>query len=227
MDQAQKVDVGDEFTIFPKLAPELRIEIWKLALPPRTITIDTNYDIFTITESEGISILLHVNKEARSVVLQTYQLSFSAVDGRPRYFDFRKDTLQIRTTHIGRLDALPPRFSEDLSKVQNLKYHSGNLFRSDSQASFDNQLQPFKSLKNLIVHCIHSAYLRTGQRDDGAQWKGLDDRFLATFERQWKVYTQKLEESNGGKDFKGPVVTLMPREYYIIGAAAISHYVFQ
>jgi len=227
MDQVQRAALGDEFTVFPKLAPEMRMEIWKIALPSRIITIDTNCHPFTITESEKISRLLHVNKEARSVVLRTYQPSFSAIDGRPRYFDFRKDTLQIRTAHVAMLDLRPSRFSEDLSKVQNLEYHGENLFCCQTQESFDKQLQPFKSLKNLIVHYTHYVYPFREQRNDEARWKDVDDRFLEKFERQWRVYAQKLEESDGGEDFKGPIVTLMPREYYITGPAGIFHYVFQ
>jgi hypothetical protein len=211
MDEAQKVSFDNGFTVFPKLALEMNVEIWKFALPPRTITIDTTCDpSFTITESEGISSLLHVNKEARSVVLRIYHPSFSVVDGRPKYFDFRKDTLQIHTAHIGMLDFLPPRFSEDLSKVQNLEDHSGNHFCCQTQEPLDKQLQPFKSLKNLIAHYIHYVYPFREQRNGEARWKGVDDLPLKKLERQWRVYAQKWEESDGGKDFKGPIVTLMP-----------------
>jgi hypothetical protein len=230
MDQAQTVGVGDEFTMFPKLAPELRIEIWKLALPePRTIAIDTNHYQFTITESEKSPILLHVNKEARSVALRRYQPSFSTVDGSPRYFDFTKDTLQLRSIYVESVTLPRLSLGEELSKVQIFKYHGKNIFLDYSQRSLYNKLKPFKSLKNLIVH--HTPYftmsVSNGHRNDEAWWKGVHDRLVDKFERQWEAYTQKLEESDGGENFKGPFFTLMPREYFIRVGAGDFHYVFQ
>ncbi|KAE9368009.1 hypothetical protein N431DRAFT_313746, partial [Stipitochalara longipes BDJ] len=65
------------FTLFPKLAPELRLKIWKDALPdPRIVEIEWCYDEkkwFCPIESQSTpSGLIRANKESSKVYLKVY-----------------------------------------------------------------------------------------------------------------------------------------------------------
>ncbi|KAN0095154.1 hypothetical protein V8E51_015865 [Hyaloscypha variabilis] len=66
-----------EFTLFPKFPPELRLKVWKGALPgPRIVEIEWCYDTddwFCPIESQSKpSGLLRANKESREVFLEAY-----------------------------------------------------------------------------------------------------------------------------------------------------------
>jgi 2EXR family len=110
MDQGQ--DTEPELKFFRKLPLELRDKIWKLCLPgPRTARIyhdPKDMAFIAMPEIEtGVSpfwrakavagpvpVLLHINKESRSIGMKYYKLMFSEQTlGRPIYFDVTQDTL--------------------------------------------------------------------------------------------------------------------------------------
>lgn len=95
-----------EFTLFPKLAPELRNMVWELARPgPNLVTIkftETALDEGKIEVKLGASYniptMLAVNKEARSIILKSYNAAFKKnLDGKIIYFDFKRDGLIFDT----------------------------------------------------------------------------------------------------------------------------------
>lgn len=117
---AATVDAGsliglEEFTLFPKLAPELRDMIWKLALPkPRTISItaeplfDWNTvadDPYIADDDPSIQFKLVSNacpmprgvfltcRESRTLALKRYSPAFKNQLEKWLYFDWKNDTL--------------------------------------------------------------------------------------------------------------------------------------
>lgn len=67
----------DEFTLFPRLPPELRQAIWEVALPgPQTLAISGSDKSICRPKVPN---LLHVNLEARIIALKTYKLSFASL----------------------------------------------------------------------------------------------------------------------------------------------------
>ncbi|CZT50555.1 uncharacterized protein RSE6_11563 [Rhynchosporium secalis] len=101
------------FTLFPALPPELRLMIWKFALPgPRVIALLTREETTTSNPNRNTSwkfyddfkspassnpVLLHVNQESRALVLSNYQLTFDKLLCRPIYLDFAIDALFFPT----------------------------------------------------------------------------------------------------------------------------------
>ena len=96
------------FTLFPGLPLELRLMVWKFALPgPRIITVKrcirqlakndwANADCGhqKVARSNAISpALLYANRESRTVALASYKPSFGSQLFKPAYFDFAHDSL--------------------------------------------------------------------------------------------------------------------------------------
>jgi hypothetical protein len=112
-DEEMKIE---EFTLFPKFPPELRLKIWKAALPgPRVVEIewfDFQADWFCPKESQSQnSGLARANRESREVYLKTYvplvkhcrvitsaAHCFHEFSKHATYFDPTIDTLYIGTS---------------------------------------------------------------------------------------------------------------------------------
>jgi hypothetical protein len=94
------------FTLFPKLPPEIRNQIWHLtANHPRTITIrESNSFTSDNTVIQGVKhnatsvpSVLHVNAEARDIGLKYYELCFgSQFRRKPVYFNYAVDGILFR-----------------------------------------------------------------------------------------------------------------------------------
>jgi hypothetical protein len=104
-----KMEIGDlataqtveplEFTLFPRLATETRLTIWKMAIPgPRVITIQEHNDATPnfrlLAASYVIPAMLHTSRESREVALKVYELDFTDhLYIKPMYLDFSKDII--------------------------------------------------------------------------------------------------------------------------------------
>ncbi|KAE8441334.1 hypothetical protein EG329_005483 [Mollisiaceae sp. DMI_Dod_QoI] len=138
------------FTSFPKLSPELRLMIWKHALPgPRVITISSNTSdndeylpglwINTLSlngprndSNSGISVqgdltaadsLYYTCKESHSAVREHYGIYFASRLPHPILFDPKIDTLYLQDYNAARsFFSLdsPPCENEDLRSISNL-----------------------------------------------------------------------------------------------------------
>jgi hypothetical protein len=96
---------GTKFTVFPKLPPELRVKIWKYALPegPRVIEVccegwprnELRFKIGGEGSYPATSLLL-VSVEAHTVAMKAYPLAFPTFHLKPVHFNFEKDTLYFR-----------------------------------------------------------------------------------------------------------------------------------
>jgi hypothetical protein len=109
-----------QFTLFPKLPAEIRLMIWKLALPgPRVVSVTQTKRVtqtkkaksmiqsldkrgFRLTYGYGRdcghipTILLHICQESRSLALRRFKPFLgSPWDDIPIHFDFKADTLII------------------------------------------------------------------------------------------------------------------------------------
>jgi hypothetical protein len=144
----------EEFTLFPKLAAEIRLMIWGHALPgPRIITISQEFNgpcgsyglVYTLTTEQLNPTMLSVNREARAVAFKHYIPSFYGVNGRPQLFDHSKDILHI-TTDPTTLWSFRPELRCEVETVQNLAY-SGHprCMRSDGDQYM--LLDPFHNLQ--------------------------------------------------------------------------------
>ncbi|KAN0099374.1 hypothetical protein V8E51_013149 [Hyaloscypha variabilis] len=95
------------FTLFSKLAPELRLKIWGYALPgPRVIRLSlklnpaynpdpdyVKYEQCDVVAKPAVPALLHACHEARIVALQVYKQAFASRLRDAIYFDFNQDIL--------------------------------------------------------------------------------------------------------------------------------------
>jgi hypothetical protein len=126
------------FTKFGELPPELRVNIWQLAMPEaRTVVVQSPYAKRSRrpTSLEGllpgsqdtwqsatqIPALLHVNSEARYEALKHYSLSLGVGAAQPRiYVDFERDTVFFGDAELRSECSSLWNQTQDLDKVQRL-----------------------------------------------------------------------------------------------------------
>jgi hypothetical protein len=84
------------FTLFPNLAPELRLKIWSHACFAQTITLLYSQTTDTFTSTSIPPAALSVNRESRAEALRTYKLSFGTKSHEASiYFNPYEDTLYL------------------------------------------------------------------------------------------------------------------------------------
>ncbi|KUJ16908.1 uncharacterized protein LY89DRAFT_718630 [Mollisia scopiformis] len=86
---------------------------------------DSTDDLRLRSLRRNVPAVLHVSREARGIGLRRYRLAFGAVDGRPQFFDFGRDTLYVnsRLLYQGRLSlwvAAHAAIVQDLVEIQEL-----------------------------------------------------------------------------------------------------------
>ena len=91
-------NLSPAFPSFPRLPPELRIKIWKIALLPRVITITPRLDAAILVCEIEVEVqqieLLSVCRESRSETLKDYtQISFNNDEINSMYINWSRDTL--------------------------------------------------------------------------------------------------------------------------------------
>lgn len=103
-------DVLESFAPFPRLPIEIRLTIFELLPRPREITIRENYtpnphpqgrtytrlnykSIVVKAKPEYTPVLLHVNREARLLMLKSYRVSFEVEALRPVYINSQLDVV--------------------------------------------------------------------------------------------------------------------------------------
>jgi hypothetical protein len=104
-------DTSREFTLFPKLPPELRDMVWKFTLPdPRILNLlchrPTHNDQEPILFSRdavskanvnGVATpLLHTCSRSRQIALGRYERAFNDLLDHPIYFDWERDTVYMK-----------------------------------------------------------------------------------------------------------------------------------
>jgi hypothetical protein len=167
------------FTLFPKLPPELRLKICKLALPTsRVIMIRTTYCKYWTPKgpkaqhshhcrdkSLAPPHLLHVNRECREVALEHYNLAFADYLHNPIYFDFSRDILCFEDSTVTGfftcIDVFKPKSTTqppssgpiECSKVRNLAL-LGHNFQLDRtvRGEYRGGLYNFCNLETLFLN---------------------------------------------------------------------------
>jgi hypothetical protein len=161
------------FTLFPKLPPELRLKICKLALPnSRAIMIRKPYCKHKAQhphhcrdKSLAPPHLLHVDRECREVALKYYNLAFADYLHNPVYFDFSRDILCFEDStaafRFTCIDAFKPKPTIQLprsgpiecSKVRNLALLGRNYqFDVTASGKYHGDLYNFCNLKTLFLN---------------------------------------------------------------------------
>ncbi|PVH74414.1 hypothetical protein DL98DRAFT_594139 [Cadophora sp. DSE1049] len=111
-------------------------------------------DVYTMKAFGKRPVHLRVTHESRQVALKYYKLSFGAVDGKPKYFDFNFDALHLWGVDPDFLDKMPY-IKDDLAKVQNLAIHGTSLIADKDHFA---RLRHFTSLKKLLVEKPYYKY---------------------------------------------------------------------
>ncbi|EPE37066.1 hypothetical protein GLAREA_09229 [Glarea lozoyensis ATCC 20868] len=96
------------FHHFSKLAPELRLSIWRFACTARTVTVRFDLEADKCLSSSKPPAVLAVCRESRHETLKTYKLCFGTTSKPARiYFDPYQDTLYLpRHREMGYDDTL-------------------------------------------------------------------------------------------------------------------------
>lgn len=179
-----------EFTVFPNLTNELQLLIWDEALKqsleegeaPQTILISQQSgpwlklkstrtyrgldgtETFETKYSKGMPTFLQTNAYPRAVTQDNYSLLLlDAVENKPKYFNFEKDTLAIRChPYWGWDEHASPELKRDLAKVQNV-IMIGCKNRAEYQIAVES-LAPFLQLKKITLYAENSADQQFRQR---------------------------------------------------------------
>jgi hypothetical protein len=168
-----------QFTVFPKLPIELRLKIWKHALPePRLVTLshysvrdyddEPDSDEFNLISlktgmritCENVSIAMwQINSEARAVVLNNYSPQFEDIRGGLVFFNNERDVLcveQLNGLHstTGLWDELDKEiaqsFQQSLGLIQNVVLIDENIIISWYGGLMEYRIGPFfDDLRNL------------------------------------------------------------------------------
>jgi len=84
------------FSLFPSLAPELRIKIWQHACQPRTITVRYDSERDKCLSCSTPPAILHATQESRTEAQKQYKLCFGTAQHPARiYFNPYHDTLYL------------------------------------------------------------------------------------------------------------------------------------
>lgn len=196
------------FTLFPKLPTELRLQIWKYALPgPRVIRVKKNWKMFLpgrIRAAAKPPAILQTNSESRQLAMRFYELSFnSAIKGRPIDINYRVDALYMESWDTFKAFYRVARQFPNCStagEVRDMESRLRCLFLS--HLTWYDQLDPdrmltLRNIEALILHFKGPSYrtqILTGE--EGENFRRVA-RAIRTFARQvntvWKINLRKDE----------------------------------
>jgi len=204
-----------KFTVFPKLAPELRDMIWKLALPqPQTISIAATplFDWGTIAETDPHEFKLTSDaslmplglflacKESRAIALKRYSRLFKRLLGKSVYFDWKNDTLCLNDPcawyqfcDISRLNGLTgcklrramPRWQKYVRCIALRRDIPGEDYDELGEMLF---LKAFPSLKTLIIEEDYRPAPRPQNQDS------INDKNNQVLRKAWKQQLKNDDE---------------------------------
>ncbi|KAE9364296.1 hypothetical protein N431DRAFT_473891 [Stipitochalara longipes BDJ] len=148
------------FTLFPKLSPELRLNVWTTSHSPLRrakpslpkIPYPPNRNHYEVIARSTLPALLHTCHEARAVASKEYKQAFASHLKNPVYFDFKQDIL------LGDTNAITA-FSLKTNNVRNASSIEEEpiqrLMVSNPESYFFLviwiDISPFKALKKIVV----------------------------------------------------------------------------
>ena len=196
---------AQSFTLFPKLAPELKDMVWEFSLPgPRMITIAGDFSneatlanhiswhhdpSFKINANTISTSLLQTCSRSRQIALRHYEPAFDRRFKHPIYFDWKRDTIVIKGGGLLTFDALMGMPSENVTypkdvqdwrpKIRRMAICSPSIHNL-MQRSANKWLADFKSLSTMIW--VVPQFLHGGVQ---IAW---ETRFREIFKAEWKKY---------------------------------------
>jgi hypothetical protein len=175
--------VLEHFYVFPKLPPELRLKIWKFAMPgPRVMKLwkqcltgsSIGQSEEYVKSAYNIPRTLHATRESRSVALLAYNLAYqNRQELNPFYINFKHDTLfAVNAETLGMVMRGPAlQFNgssvptQDLVQRLMLGGELGNLKGAAMQL-----LSQFKKLKSLKLQTQRASSETEPGADLGNMW---------------------------------------------------------
>jgi len=166
------------FTLFPKLPPELRLEIWRLSIPKNRVvriiaggcvldppdahvdeqgnTEDGRY-CFRTQSTETIPALLHTSRESRAEGLKMYSLCLATRLIYPVYFNFTSDFVLLRGEgdfrRFHRLNPPATNAAQELEEFHSNLRHliiAEDEWRNHFHVLLLHDISEFRNLKTLI-----------------------------------------------------------------------------
>jgi hypothetical protein len=222
MKSNQSINAGnfDTFTLFPKLPPELRLKIWKIAASaPKAFTIRLHEwdQHITMKSRQKQSSLMRVNHEARetqAAMLQGRKLNFGSPEQRPIHFNPKNDIIFLQNVNFYALGFMQhlsyfSSFRDDLKLVENLAICGRTHLYLKAQ-DFTYFFNSLPSLKTLVVYRCemisdHQQMMiqRTGRLELWMAQRGFHYSIETELQLCWEVLKKK-EPS-----FQAPAVTFM------------------
>jgi hypothetical protein len=209
-DGVKKVAVPAEtFKLFPKLAIELRLKIWKMALPgPRVVVVQYSETTQLPFSPARIPVILQVNSESRDEALKSYTLAlgFDGAAGRI-FFDFSTDILVL---HEYLLSQAQLGRCKDVEKVQYITLHRSPSYSIQySGLRREAILKSMSSLKQLYWYKDANSNIHETRRDLAYEVQDV------TGERGHERYWRESFEKESGlqvkymllRGMRGPFVT--------------------
>jgi hypothetical protein len=162
MKSNQSISAGnfDTFTLFPKLPPELRLKIWKIAaFAPRAFTIRVKGLNPTIKSQQKLPLLMRVNHEAREAgadMMQCRKLSFVTLRKGPVHLSVKKDIVLFQNFDFDYVFFISHHndyssFRDGLKLVENLAL-CGRTHLHLKALDFTDFFKLLPSLKTLVVY---------------------------------------------------------------------------
>ncbi|KAE9370354.1 hypothetical protein N431DRAFT_468415 [Stipitochalara longipes BDJ] len=151
------------FKLFPKLPVELRQIIWRYSLPgPRVVAVFcwSNVEHAFCKSTSPIPTALHVNKEARSVALQSYKARFSISSDPAKpakiYFDSEIDSLYLGVGNFSPSGPDPIASFLRLLHPRDLKSITNLIMDADIEALYPDEDDVYPGLMSLGLNRLES-----------------------------------------------------------------------
>jgi hypothetical protein len=192
---------GPRFTLFPKLPAELRLMIWKAALPgPRLVEVNFGFknnefcfgsELASCTSPTAPPAILGACGESRTEALKYYGLCFAMRDGQANIsFDLEVDTLFITCEDlIHLLSSLNVVGGLRLPSFQGLRHLALRLYGDDLNVDPMDYLFLMQDLLGLETFTL----VLHGRKNCGTDWQDMDIREVDT-ESEPNGYREKFAE---------------------------------
>jgi hypothetical protein len=183
---------AETFTLFPKLATELRLKVWKMVLPgPRVVVVEYSKKTKLPFSPARIPVILQVNRESRDEALKSYTLAFGldGADGKI-FFDFSNDIFVFDEDFASQTKVDRCR---DLDQVQHLAIPRLFLYSirdTRSKVSFERKRN--RSLKQLYAFEEADSNIHQTRQDVTYEVQDVEDENSHT-----RFWIRKLEKAIG------------------------------
>ena len=169
----------EKFTVFPNLAVELRLKIWRSSFPgPRNVGVkirikDSGFGGWIVRENTPPPpVALHVCHESREEALKYYILSFGTTVYPPTiYFNYQIDTL-----------CFSDKFSEGTRQSTGASDYLLNLWHGTTFTSYDSKAKHAKNIRYITLDVDENIYTRRSFCwEEIRRFEGLEKLLVVTW----------------------------------------------